>query len=202
MRHTLILLLLNCTIHIFAQKDSLSKYFDDGGRTITKNIIKTDLSEFFKANIAIIWDHRFDDHLALQSGIGLLTNGFLQPAIIPDNKLSEKTPNRELKNGFSIILYPLFYHDGFESIHFGFPLKYHLFPGKAYSYEFNLSFGKQWFVTRHFAIDIEAGLGFNFEGSIDKKSFIFDPSITDTSRDELSGIRMVTPASVKVGYIF
>jgi hypothetical protein len=200
-RTAIVFTLLFISLLNFAQQKSISELMDDGGRSTSKDIIKTDLSEFLKANIPIIWEHRFNDNLGFQAGVGLLTNGFFQPVIRPGNTFDDYTYNEQLKNGFSLQLTPMFFYDGFESTRFGFPFKYHSFPGQVVSYEVDVAFGKQWFLTRNIAVSVDLALGLNYEKTLDGKSFIFDNSITNADIFGGEGLRLVFPLSVKIGYV-
>lgn len=184
---------------ICAQKSNISELMDDGGLSTTTDIIKTDVFEYLNANIPIIWEHRFSDNFAIEGGLGLLTNSFIQPVIKYD--LNKKPINENLKGGFSLHIAPTYYSNGFESFHFGFEYNYRNYLNQVESSEISFKFGKQWFLTRRIAIDFSLGLGLNFETPIDGISYVFDPDINNINLYGGEGLRMVIPASIKIGYI-
>ena len=200
-RKITLLALLFVTLSNYAQQSSISGYLDDGGRSIAKDIIKTDLPEYFKANIPIIWEHRFNDWMAVQLGVGLLTNSFFRPIYTPRYSVDDNTMYAGLNGGYSLLISPVFYKNGFESLHMELPFKYHHYFGKAVSYEFNCTIGKQWFLSRRIALDIDLGVGICFEKSLDGTSYIYDPEINNTDKFGGEGIRLIFPLSVKLGYI-
>lgn len=199
-RYIFILILLFVFLPIFGQSNDIAVYLDDNGRSTTKNIIKTDLTDFLQANIPIIWEHRFNDFFALQTGFGLLTNSFFSPVYTPKYSVSYSMYD-ELNSGLSLHLSPVIYTHGFESLHFGIPFNLHFYTGQALSYNFSFTVGKQWFVSRRIAIDIETGIGLEFEKSLDGSSYIYDPDINNIDKYGGEGLRLLIPLSIKLGYI-
>lgn len=183
-----------------AQYNTISNYIDDGGRSTTKNLIKIDLPEYLRSNISIIWEHRFNSALSLQTGVGALINGLIRPIYIPRYNVNDKTMNENLNNGFSLIIAPTFYKEGFESFHLELPFKYHYYFGQAVSYEFNCTVGRQWFLSRRISLDIDLGIGIGFEKSLDGISYIYDSEINNVNYAS-SGMRLIFPFSIKFGYI-
>lgn len=195
------LLLLSLFTNIHAQKNTISSYMNDGGRSKATTIIKTDIAEFCRANIPVIWEHRFSNFMGIQAGAGLLTNSFLKPLYTPKYSVAVESMNENLKSGFSLFLSPIFYTNGFESFHFGFPIRYRNYPGKAVSYEFNCTFGKQWFVSRRVAVELDLGLGFGYETSKNNLDYIYDPDIVKDFKTGGEGFRLVVPFSFRIGYV-
>jgi hypothetical protein len=196
----LISLLLLSSFICYSQTDNINQYLDDAGRTEAKNIIKTDFAEFLQANIPFIWEHRFTKNMSLQGGIGILTHSFFKPVFTP--KSSRTSYYNDLKGGYSLYVQPVFYYNGFESFHLGIPLRYKRHGNQVYSFEYSLAIGKQWFLGRHLALDIEAGFGINSETTLDEVSYIYNPDIIDrTIGINKFNTRLVFPVSVKIGYV-
>jgi len=194
------LFLINALVS-FSQVSNISTYLDDGGRTEASDIIKSDFSEIIQANIPIIWEHKFHSGFALQGGIGLLVNHLYKPIIKP--VFASADFKSDLQSGFSLYLQPLYYYTGFESLHVGIPIHFKQYGNMASSFEFNLGIGKQWLLSRHLAVDIETGVGMNFEYSLDKKSYIYNLDIIDPHPDIANSFRsrIIFPISIKVGYV-
>lgn len=199
MRKVFIFLFLVGYLPLMSQSSNIAQYLDDGGRTSARNIIKTDFSQMLRANIPIIFEHLFDYNFSLQGGVGILTHNVYRPLFKPI--LRTKDMYSELKGGFSLYFKPSFYFSGFESIHFGIPFHYRRHGNQAESYEFGLSIGKQWFYGRHLCFDIEVGVGFNLEYSLDGVSYIYFPGDVDSNYDVSFRERAVTPLSFKIGYV-
>ncbi|MDP4271369.1 MAG: hypothetical protein Q8909_14800 [Bacteroidota bacterium] len=200
MKKTILYLLLFCCIPAFSQLNNIEQYLDDGGRTATKNIIKTDFTQMLLANIPVIFEHRFNNNLSLQGGVGLLTQNFFHPVIKPI--FATDPLYSELKGGYSLYVEPLFYGNGFESLHIGIPLRYRRHGDQVESYEFNIALGYQWFKGRHLSYDIEIGAGFNLEYSLDGVSYIYNSNVIDKSLANDFRQRLVFPVSFKAGYVF
>lgn len=198
---TLFSILIFLTLLSNAQQSQISEFLDDGGRSKASDIIKTDIPEYFKANIPLIWEHRFSNFLAIQTGIGLLTNDFLPPSYTPKYSVADRKMFEHLKGGYSILISPVFYKAGFESYHLELPFKFHHYLGQALSYEFDCIAGFQWFLTRRIALDIDVGVGIGFEHSLDGVSYIYDPTINNIDLYGGEGIRFIIPLSIKLGYI-
>ena len=199
MRKVILYLLLVSSVPVFSQVKNIEQYLDDGGRTAASNIIKTDVSQMFQANIPLIFEHRFDDHLALQGGFGLLTHDFFRPVL---NPIFASGPlYNELKGGYSLYVQPMLYLEGFESFYIGIPFRYRRHTSQAESYEFNIALGYQWIKGRHLSFDLSVGGGFNLEYSLDGVSYIYyakaiSPRYADDFRQ-----RLIFPVSLKVGYV-
>jgi len=191
-------ILMNTSI-IWAQQNTISDLMNDGGLSTTTNIIKTDVFEYLKGNIPIIWEHRFSDNFAIEGGIGLLINNLTQPILKYD--ILNRSIYKGLNGGFSLHIAPSYYTNGFESFHFGFEYNYHNYTNQVETNEINFKFGKQWFITRRFALDLSLGLGLNFETPIDGSSYVFDSQINNKDLYGGEGMRMVVPASIKIGYV-
>lgn len=198
-QHILIVLIIMNTSIIWAQQNNISDLMNDGGLSTTTDIIKTDVYEYLKGNIPIIWEHRFSDNFAIEGGLGLLTNNFMQPVLKYD--ILKRPMYKDLKGGLSLHFASSYYSNGFESLHFGFEYNYHNYTSQVETNEISFNFGKQWFLSRRLAFDISLGLGLNFETSIDGRSYVFKPEINNADLYGGEGIRMVVPASIKIGYI-
>lgn len=185
----------------YAQND-ISDLMDDGTLPAAKNMIKTDLSQFLKANIPLIWEHRFNAY-SFEFGVGLLTHNFFEPVIIPKNQSGKRKMYENLNGGYSIHFSPNFYFDGFDSFHCGLQYDYHHHYKQAVSHECCCIAGRQWVFAKRIAIDVNLGLGLNWEKSLDGKSYIFEPDIINEFQNHITdGIRIVAPLSIKLGYIF
>lgn len=198
MKRTILFLFFSISTAGFSQTNNIEQFLDDGGRTASTDIIKTDVSEILQANIPIIWEHRFTNNIALQAGIGLLTHSFARPLITPFN--SDGPLYAGLKGGYSLYFQPVYYLDGFESFHVGASFRIRNHSTQASSFEWGIAFGKQWFIGRHISFDIETGVGLNFEKSIDGTSYIYIKDITDSNMTDFNS-RFVVPLSFKIGYV-
>lgn len=194
----LLSMLLICFCWTHAQSNRISQYLDDNGRTEVSNIIKTDVTEILEGNIPIILDHKFNNFLALQGGVGLLTHSFFKPVIPPILADSKLYP--DIKGGYSLYLQPVLYLGSFESLHMGIPLKYRRHGNQASSFEWNVIFGYQWFRTRHLSFDLSVGVGVNYEHTLDNKSYIYSSSLVDKYTLGSSS-RIKFPVSFTVGYV-
>jgi hypothetical protein len=179
--------------------NKINQFLDDGSRTEATDIIKTDFSEILQANIPIIWEHKFTEYFALQGGIGLITNSFFKPLIRPLSTIASLDPN--LKGGFSLYVQPVYYMSGFESYHIGLPMRYRHYGDLASSFEVTVGLGKQWFFGRHFALDIETGIGMNYEYSLDGKNYIYNTDMLIKEIANQARSRIVIPISIKLGYV-
>ncbi|MDD4991323.1 MAG: hypothetical protein PHR83_03730 [Paludibacter sp.] len=198
MKKVLFILFLFFTVNCFSQTKNIEQYLDDGGRTASSDIIKMDISQFFLANIPLIWEHRFGEHFSLQSGVGLLTHSSFRPLITP--LFAQDPLYAQLMGGYSLFLQPTYYSDGFESFHIGVSIKYRKHGNQVSSHEYSFNFGKQWFLGRHLSVDLETGLGLNYERSLDGTSYIY---IKDITNNDMTGFnsRIVFPISLKIGYV-
>ena len=183
----------------FSQINTIGNYLDDKGRTEAKNIIKTNITEILQANIPIIWEHRFNDNIALQSGVGWLTYNFFKPIIRPDE--INYPLNEHIVGGVSLYLQPIYYLINFESIYTGISFQYKQYGNQASSIEYALCLGKQWLLGRHLAADIEVGIGANYEYSLDGQSYIYNPKILDTELAQSFRMRSTFLISLKLGYV-
>jgi len=195
----LLTLFLLGNLFCYSQMNNINQFLDDGGRTEATDIIKTDFSEILQANIPIIWEHKFTKYFALQGGVGLLTNSFLKPIIRPLATTSSLDPH--LEGGFSLYVQPVYYCNGFESLHVGLPISYRLYGSQASSLEVTFGIGKQWFFGRHFALDLETGIGMNYEYSLDGKNYIYNTDIFLKDIGNQFRSRIVVPISIKLGYV-
>jgi len=199
LKTNLLALFLFGNILCYSQMNNINQFLDDGGRTEATDIIKTDFSEILQANIPIIWEHKFTKFFALQGGVGLLTHSFLKPLIRPLATTTSLYP--ELEGGYSLYVQPVYYYDGFESLHVGIPVRYRHHGSQASSFEVTMGIGKQWFFGRHFALDLETGIGLNFEYSLDGKSYIYNTDIFIKDIGNQFRSRIVIPISIKLGYV-
>ena len=179
--------------------NNINKFLDDGGRTEATDIIKTDFSEILQANLPIIWEHKFTTYFALQGGVGLLTHSFFKPLIRPLATTTSLNP--DLKGGYSLYFQPVYYSNGFESFHIGLPVRYRRHGSQASSFEVIIGIGKQWFLGRHVALDLETGVGMNYEYSLDGKSYIYNTDIFIKNLGNQFRSRIVVPISIKLGYV-
>lgn len=198
-KKTFFCLLLLMSIPSFAQVENIMGYLDDGGRTKASNIIKTDVVQILQANIPLIFEHRFNNYLSVQAGFGLLTTSMYHPLFRPI--FTEAPFKDDIKGGYSILVQPTIYSNGFESFHMGVPLRYKRYSNQASSFEFAAAVGYQWFKGRNWAFDIEAGVGLNFEKSLDGASYIYNTNIIDPHMGKPFSSRMIIPISFKVGYV-
>jgi len=183
----------------FSQINTIESFLDDRGRTEAKDIVKTNISEILQANIPIIWEHRFTENVAVQAGVGLLTHNLFKPIIRPSAKrypLYDK-----IEGGFSLYVHPMYYFRNLESTHSGISLQYSRHGNQASSIEYALCLGKQWFLERHFAVDVELDIGTNLEYSLDGQSYIFNPDILDEKLANKFRSRSIIMLSLKLGYI-
>jgi hypothetical protein len=199
MKLKLLSLLLFGNILCYSQMNNINKFLDDGGRTEATDIIKTDFSEILQANVPVIWEHKFTKYFAMQGGVGLLTHSFLKPLIRPLATTTSLNP--DLKGGFSLYFQPVLYSNGFESYHIGLPVRYRQHGSQASSFEVTIGIGKQWFLGRHFALDLETGVGMNYEYSLDGKSYIYNTDIFIKNLGNQFRSRVVVPISIKLGYV-
>lgn len=186
-------------VGVHSQNQGIKEYLDDGGRTEANTIIKTDLSEMLDANIPLILEHRFNRIVSVQGGVGILTHSFFKPVIKPVFKDADLYPG--IRGGYSLYLQPLFYVDGFESFHLGVPLKFRKHGSQVKTFEWDIVFGRQWFLNRHLAIDLEVGIGLNYESSIDGVSYVYNDDILNKSLGASFSSRMKFPLSLKIGYV-
>lgn len=186
---------------VFTQNRDIAHYMDDNGRSSAKDIIKTNLSSFFVAHIPLIWEHRFNYTLSLQSGFGILTNQFFKPVYTPTYSVDDVKMDKSLQGGYSFLLAPAFYAKGFESFHLELPFTYRHYNKKAVAYDIYCTVGRQWFLTSKIALDIDVGVGVSFEKSLNGVSYIYDPEINSEHKSGGEGIRMVIPLALKIGYI-
>ena len=194
--------ILVISISVFSQKSSISTFIDDGGRSDAKDILKIDLSEFLKSNIQIDWEHSFDNNFSLETGIGFLAHDVYKPIL--NKELFGNPIYENLGGGMSFYVCPVFNKKGLESLRYSLPFKIHYHFGQALSYELDCTIGKQWFLTRRLALELNVGLGFNLETSIDNYSYIYDSALRDRGWQSVKddfGVRLTLPLSVKIGYI-
>lgn len=201
MRNPLIMLMLSVPFMVNSQQNKISEFLDDGGRSTARNIIKTNFFEFFKSNFPIVWEHRCNDFIAVQAGVGLIANNYFKPILTSKFPFEEVKMYEGLKGGYSLILSPVFYSSGYESYHLAFPIKVYNYVGQAHSIEFNCTFGIQKFISRRVAFDIDLGIGVGIEKSQDGVSYIYDPRINDVEKYGGEGLRLIIPFSFTLGYI-
>lgn len=184
---------------VYSQTTGIKQYLDDGGRTEANTIIKTDISQILDANIPLILERKFGKFIAVQAGAGLLTHNFFKPIIKPIIKNADLYPG--LGGGYSLYLQPLIYFGGFESLHFGIPLKFRKHGSQVKTFEWNVVLGYQWFLNRHLALDLEAGVGVNYETSIDGVSYVYNDDIINKSLGDGFKSRIKFPLALKIGYV-
>lgn len=199
MKTLLTAILLFSNLMLFAQRENIEQFLDDGGRTKSSTIIKTDIYQIVQSNINLNIEQRFNKHFAIQAGVGYLANEHYKPLIRP--AFTDRPFNESLKGGYSILLYPLYYSYGFESMHLGFPLRYMRYSDQLSTFDLAFAIGYQWFSGRHLSFDIEIGAGLNFEYSLDNISYKYNKSIIDPEEANLYRSRIIVPISFKFGYV-
>lgn len=197
MRKIVLALLLMISFTAFSQRGYLNNYNYYGGSDFdAKSILKTDLSQMFRANIALIYEYRFHEEYSVEVGVGLLTHSFFRPVFQP---LLSGALYSELKGGYSLHLQPTYYIENMGDLYVAVPINYRRHGGQAESYEVGVCVGYQFHLTEKLSLDVEIGWAYNVEFSLDGVSYIYDSGINH-SYDGF-GVRMLYPLTIKLGYV-
>lgn len=196
MRKIAFALLMIVSVTAYSQRGYLNDYYSGGYGFETTHILKTDLSQMFRANIALIYEYRFHEEYSVEVGVGLLTHSFFRPVFQP--KLSGPIYS-ELKGGYSLHLQPYYYTKKLDGFYTGIPINYRRHGSQAESYEVGICVGYQFHLAESLSLDLEIGWAFNVEFSLDGVSYIYDSGINYSY--EGFGVRMLYPLSIKIGYV-
>lgn len=198
MKKIIIALFLVVSLTAFSQRGYLDNYNYHGGYGFeATHILKTDLSQMFRANIALIYEYRFHEEYSVEVGVGLLTHSFFRPVFQP--KLSGPIYG-ELRGGYSLHLQPNFFTEDVNGFYIGIPLDYRRHGSQAEWYEFGFGIGYQFHLTEKLILNASFGCAFNVEFSLDGESYIYQNLEYDVWDDSFQ-IRMVYPLSIKIGYV-
>ncbi|MCL2651810.1 MAG: hypothetical protein FWD60_12430 [Candidatus Azobacteroides sp.] len=197
------------------ETSSISEYINDGGRSKSANILKTDLVMIYQGTVPFIWEHLFSRDFSLEMGAGIVLPYYNRPPVMLENDIGQnslRTPNL----GGSFHLSPKFLTSlsnarGFEAFYASIPLSIRYYTGQLSLFDAAVVFGKQWlFTNNRLVIDISAGFGINCQFSLDKKSYVFNAEdryttvignvFTDESYPET--VHFIIPVSIKIGYRF
>lgn len=200
LKNLLFVVFITLSLSAKGQADNILQYLDDGNMTKATDILFFDVSQLVRSNIMVLYEHRFNDVVSLQGGVGLLLYNQYKPLIDPAFRPDPLNP--DLNNGISFCLKPLALSSGFNSFFVALPIKYQLHPGQAGASEIGLSGGRRWHLKRHFTFELEGGISIVKEKSFDGKSYIYDKSITEDWGDVNTGGRILFPLSFKIGYVF
>ena len=151
---------------LFAQSDSLDYYFDDGGLSNTKNIIKVDVTSWLGGENGIRYERVLSKTIGVEFGIGVWKGGNIIPH--PYN-LDAEPPyaNTITFNARTKIYYP----DGYmgnapKGMYNAIMYRYRTadFPesaffSKAHFHDLIFQSGYQHFLIKRFVFDIHAGFG-------------------------------------------
>ena len=193
---TLLSIVLFLFLHpyCYSQSDNIKKYLDDGGRTDSNNLIKTDIAEILLGNYQVIWEHQFTRNFAVQGGVGFLTGkSVLRPLIV------ESSLYRHLHGGFSLFVSPVYYFGDLEAFHYSLPVQYKRYGNQASSLDFSFCIGKQWFLNEYLTLDVQGGIGVTIEKSLDGTSYVYNKNAIDEQLRD--GSWLYLPLSIKIGYL-
>lgn len=183
-----------CGFKTFAQSDSLAKYFDDGGISVAKNIVKVNLSSIISGDASIFYEIIIGSVFSVEAGTGLLMKHYLPDYYEfthPDEILEIVADS--LKGGYSLWFAPKIYYLksapelGYAGIQFR--QRNYIMEHQNVTYNDVMFIGGfQKIIKKRLVFDMNFGVGARF-----KK---FTPEIN------VEKFTVVSIISLKVGYLF
>lgn len=191
-KHTLIFTLLSLFFYtgkIQAQEESLSNYFNDGGISNSKNIVKINTFSILLGDIPITYERIIGQSFGIEVGAGMII-----PLETPFDLLNSFSGKGDPTNGYSIWVFPKYYiqHEAPEKNYMGFQYlrrKYQYENHSEITTSVTYNFGLQLLLGKRFIFDYNVGVGFWFS---DREEIY-----TDSRK---AGVAL--PIAIKLGTIF
>lgn len=184
-------LIINCNAQ---QDDNVSKYFEDGGISNSKNIAKIYVLSAITGDLAFGYERLISDRVAIEGSVGFLLPYVIDPIPLTfknDDVIQSRSTGSSMS--LQIKLYPF---DNVDNWYQGIQYTNRSFTINENDIRQHLivfNGGYQIRIEKHFLLDFAVGLGFK----VDKKvSGEFDP-LEDEDNTEL-----IVPLSFNIGYLF
>lgn len=176
---------------MYAQEEvnkNVSEYFEDGGISRSKNLIKLNVFSTISGNLAITYERLFTENFTADASIGFLLPYTIEP--IPEIFFSDKLfPGRDMGYSFALQL-KLFLYEPHDRVYYSVKYSHNEFSRHTVDFREQLitfHCGYQFYIRKRINLEFAFGLGFR--------------SIT-TSPDEVGSIvNIVLPLTFNIGYL-
>ncbi|MFH2143964.1 MAG: hypothetical protein ABIJ97_16180 [Bacteroidota bacterium] len=175
-----------------AQNDSIediSYYFDDGGISEGKNIVKLNVLAIINGDLPVSYEKTLTNLFSIEVGVGLLL-----PYYFPEvpQVFEDETEIENPDFGYSLLVNPKFYlqHKAPELNYLGVQYRrrnYNLIDNTIVYTDITINCGLQLNFAKRFVVDYNVGLGYRFKKGGATNSY------------NISNVAI--PVSIKLGYI-
>jgi len=173
--------------------DSIPWFYDDGGISSAKNILKLDLTGILQGEYAVCWERMYYKNLCVQLSAGILSPRFSYKFLLDDlfcpwynNFFPEKTG---WSLGIENKLYPKGPPKGFYILC---GAKHRQFS-EVVTNDLYTGIGWQLKITDYIPLEMNLGLGVRYQRSRDGASYVFD-----NNQDQVT----ILPFTARIGYLF
>ncbi len=181
--------LLTFGIHLHAQ-DDVSKYFDDGGISENKRLIKAGI-DLFNGEYSVLYEQELFRNMSIEAAMGL-------SSISRQRSLYNWDPNYDLpESGMGVFFAAnirLYLREYYEQWYIGFQPKFNIMGGKLMTDIVFFNGGYQLPIQKNLTLDFNIGMGV--------RTYKYTNEITSVITYEDRDSHFYIPATIKLGYTF
>lgn len=180
---------------LYAQSENdISQYFDDGGVSESKNILKINLASALNGDISVHYERAVASNVSIEVGVGKLLPfyNFELPKLY-ESDFGIKDPD----NGFSWSLQSKFYvwsQNTLEEGYAGFQISQRRYATTSTYTDLTMNYGVQLLLGKGFIVDLGIGIGGRFREVKDEAIKLRE--------EDLREKQLIYPINIKTGFLF